>query len=112
MNSHYNDDLSQPVLILWTMALLVIYGNNATLVDEEISAMRTTVGAYLAARLTEILVYSLYSFASHYHRHQTRIFAGFTFVGLLVWLPLFFESISSRAKVAVAVVAILYEEAT
>ena len=55
-----------------------------TLVDKEISAMRTTVDAYLAARLTEILAYSFYSFASHYHRPQTRIFASFTFVGLLV----------------------------
>ena len=63
-----NDDLSQHVLILWTMALLVIYGNSATLIGEEIFAMRTTIGAYLAARLTEILVYGLYSFASHYHQ--------------------------------------------
>ena len=71
--------------------------------------MRTTIGAYLTARLTEILVYSLYSFASHYHRPQTRIFASFTFVGLLVWLPLLFESLSLRAKVTVAVVVILYK---
>jgi len=71
--------------------------------------MRTTVGAYLAARLTEILVCSLYSFASHYHRPQTGIFASFTFVGLLVWLPLFSESLSLRAKVAVAVVVVLYK---
>ncbi len=44
MNSYYNDDLLQRMLILWIMALLVIYGNNATLVDEGISALRTTVG--------------------------------------------------------------------
>ena len=78
-----------------------------TLVDEEISAMRTTVDAYLAAQLTEILAYSFYSFASHHHGPQAWIFASFTFVGLLVWLPLFFESLSLRAKVAVAVVVIL-----
>lgn len=92
MNSHYNDGLSQRVLILWAMALFVIYANNATLVDEEMSAMRTTIGTYLAARSTEILVYRLYSFASHYHRPQTRIFDSFAFVGLLVWLPLFLKA--------------------
>ena len=36
MKSHYNDDLSQRVPILWAMAFFVIYANNATLVDEEI----------------------------------------------------------------------------
>ena len=35
MNSRCNDDLSQRVLILWTMAPPVICGNNVTLVDEE-----------------------------------------------------------------------------
>ncbi|OCK84572.1 hypothetical protein K432DRAFT_344825 [Lepidopterella palustris CBS 459.81] len=111
MNSHYNDDISQRILILWIMTLLVIYGNNATLVDEDISAMRTTVGAYIVARLTEICVYSVYSFASHYHRIQTWIFASLVLVGLILWMPLFFETVSLRSKVAVAVVAILYEQA-
>ncbi|OCL00842.1 uncharacterized protein K441DRAFT_672448 [Cenococcum geophilum 1.58] len=74
------------------MALLVIYGNNVALIDED----------PLCAP----------PFASHYHRPQTGIFASFTFVGLLVWLPLFSESLPLRAKVAVAVVVMLYKGAT
>ncbi|KAA8644431.1 ATP-binding protein [Aspergillus tanneri] len=44
MNTFYNNDLLQHVLILWVMAVLVMYGNNAPLVNDNISAMRTTVG--------------------------------------------------------------------
>lgn len=92
------------------MTLLMIYGNNATLVEEDISAMRTTVASYLLARLTTVSTYALYSFASPYHRSQTRFYAVTTILGLCIWIPLFFESVSLRAKVAVAVVAIVYEE--
>ena len=58
------------------MALLVIYGNNATLVAEDIGAMRTTVGAFMAARFTVMCVYIISSFASFQHRPQARLMAG------------------------------------
>jgi low temperature requirement protein LtrA len=94
------------------MALLVLYGNNAPLVSEDISAMRTTVGAYMVARFTIMLTYWIYSFASIEHRPQARIFASLNFVGLLIWMPLLIgeENVSLRAKIAVAVIAIIYEE--
>ena len=111
MNSYYNDDLLQRCLILWIMALLVAYGNNANLVANSIGAMRTTVGVYVCARLTLALTYWVYSFASTEHRPQARVFSGLNVVGLCVWIPMFFESVSLRAKAAVAVVAIVYEEA-
>ena len=57
MNSFYNDDLLQRILILWIMAVLIVYGNNAPLVDEEISAMRSTVGAYMVARMSANLAH-------------------------------------------------------
>ena len=93
------------------MALLVVYGNNATLVAEDIGAMRTTVGAFMAARFTVMCVFTISSFASFQHRPQARLMAGLIFVSLLIWIPLYFESVSIRAKIAVAVVGIVFEEA-
>ena len=76
MNSYYTDDVVQRCIILWIMALLVLYGNNATLVAEDIGAMRATVGAFMAARFTVMLVYIISSFASFQHRPQARLMAG------------------------------------
>jgi low temperature requirement protein LtrA len=115
MNSYYTDDLVQRGVILWVMALLVLYGNNATLVadpDTGIGAMRTAVGAFMAARLTVAVVYTVSSFASWQHRTQARLMAACMVVGLFIWIPLFFEGVSLRAKIAVAVVAIVYQETT
>lgn len=112
MNSYYTDDLLQRLVILWVMALLVLYANNANFADEDISAMRTTVGAYLVARFTTLSVFVLTSIAAYQHRTQARIMAAFMFVGLLITIPLFFENISIRAKAAVVAVSIFYQEAT
>ncbi|KAK9357385.1 bacterial low temperature requirement A protein-domain-containing protein, partial [Lipomyces starkeyi] len=110
MNSFYTDDLAQRVLILWVMALLVIYGNNATLVNEDISAMRATVGAYMIARMSATTTHLLYSFASYHHRAQQRLWFCLTIVGLCIYIPLFVESISLRSKIAVASIGIIVEE--
>jgi low temperature requirement protein LtrA len=93
------------------MALLVVYGNNATLVAEDIGAMRTTVGAFMAARFTVMCVYITTSFASFQHRPQVRLMAGLIFVSLFLWIPLYFSTVSIRAKVAIAVIGIVFEEA-
>lgn len=110
MNSFYNDDLLQRILILWIMAALVVYGNNAPLVDEDISAMRSAVGAYIVARLSATLAHLYYSFSSYHHRAQQRLWFCISIIGLCLYIPLFVESISLRKKIAVAVVAIVYEE--
>ncbi|KAL1970228.1 hypothetical protein VTN77DRAFT_5388 [Rasamsonia byssochlamydoides] len=110
MNSFYNDDLFQRVLILWVMAVLVVYGNNAPLVDEDIGAMRSTVGAYLAARTTSNLAHLYYSFASYHHRAQQRLWCAMASVALCIYIPLFFESVSLRSKIAVAAIANFVEE--
>lgn len=110
MNSFYNDDLGQRTLILWVMTLLVMYGNNCTLVDEEIGAMRATVGAYLVARYSSNTTHLVYSFASYHHRKQQRLWFVLSGLALLVYIPLLVEDISLRAKAAVAAVAISLEE--
>lgn len=110
MNSFYNDDLLQRVLILWIMAVLIVYGNNAPLVDEEISAMRSTVGAYMAARMTANFAHLFYSFSSYHHRAQQRLWFVLSTLALCTYIPLYFESISLRNKIAVVVVAEVVEE--
>lgn len=110
MNSFYNDDLLQRILILWIMAILIVYGNNAPLVDEEISAMRSTVGAYMVARMTANLAHLFYSFSSYHHRAQQRLWFVMSSIALCLYIPLYFESVSLRNKIAVAAVAEVLEE--
>jgi len=52
MNSFYNDDILQRILILWIMALLCVYGNNASFVADDIGALRLALGCYMLARLS------------------------------------------------------------
>lgn len=110
MNSFYNDDILQRVLILWVMATLVIYGNNAPLVDEEIGAMRSAVGAYMVARISCNLAHLYYSFASYHHRAQQRLWVVLSTLSLCIYIPLYFESVSIHGKIATAAVAIFVEE--
>ncbi|KAJ5709742.1 hypothetical protein N7493_010033 [Penicillium malachiteum] len=110
MNSFYNDDLLQRVLILWVMALMVVYGNNAPLVDEDIGAMRAAVGSYMTARFSLICAHMFNSFASYQHRPQQRLWFGLSIVNLAIYIPLYFESVSIRGKIAAAAVAVVLEE--
>jgi low temperature requirement protein LtrA len=112
MNSYYTDDLLQRLVILWVMALLVLYANNARLVDEDLSAMQTTAGAYVVARFTTMCAFLVCSFASYQHRAQARILAFFMSIGLLITIPLFFEDVTIEAKIAVVAVLIFYQEVT
>ena len=109
MNSFYTDDLLQRILILWVMAVLVVYGNNAPLVDEEIGAMRSAVGSYMVARVSCNLTHVLYSFASYHHRPQQRLWVVLSSLSLCIYIPLYFESVSIRGKIAAAAVAISVE---
>lgn len=113
MNSYYTDDLLQRLVILWVMALLVLYANNASAISdtrEGLAALRTTAGAYVVARFTTMSIFFVTSFASFQHRAQARIIATFMLVGLLLVLPVFFEAVSLRAKIAVVSVVIVYQE--
>ncbi|KAJ5887699.1 hypothetical protein N7495_007740 [Penicillium taxi] len=112
MNSFYNDDLLQRILILWVMATMVVYGNNAPLVDEDIGAMRSAVGAYMVARLSCASAHLLYSYSSYQHRPQQRLWFGVSIITLSIYIPLYFESVSIRGKIAAAAVAVLIEDAS
>ena len=92
------------------MALLILYGNNANEVGHSIEALRSTVGAYNCIRFTQLSFFFMYSVAGHHHRTQNRVYAALTFLGILIWIPMYFEGVSHHAKIAVAVVAILWEQ--
>lgn len=92
------------------MAVLVVYGNNAVLVDEDIGAMRATVGAYMVARFSSNLTHLIYSFSSYHHRAQQRLWFVMSSGALCLYIPLYVESLSIRSKIAVAAVAICVEE--
>ena len=100
----------QRAAILWIMALLILYGNNANFVGESLEAQRATVAAYQCIRITQSLFFLMYSVAGHHHRTQNRIYAALTFLAQLCWIPIYFESVGDRAKIAVAVVAIVMEQ--
>ena len=110
MNSFYNDDLAQRALILWVMVCMVLFGNNATIVEKSLAAQRVSVGAYLVARLSAMGAHLIYSFASYHHRAQQRLWVTLSFFALLLYVPLFVESIPLRTKAIIAAVAIALEE--
>ena len=112
MNSFHNDDLLQRPLILYLMAVLVVYGNNAPLVDEDIDAMRAAVGSYMVARVTCNLAHLVFSFASYQHRRQQRLWVGLSTICLRIDIPLYFEEVLIRAEIAAAAVAASLEEIT
>lgn len=92
------------------MTLLILYGNNANYVGESIEAQRATLGAYQTIRFTQLCFFLMYSIAGHHHRSQNRIYAGMTFIAQLIWIPVYFESVSNTAKIGVAVAAIVFEQ--
>lgn len=92
------------------MAVLVVYGNNAPLVDEDIGAMRAAVGSYMVARVTSNLAHLVFSFASYHHRRQQRLWVVLSSICLCIYIPLYFEDVSIRGKIAAAAVAVSLEE--
>lgn len=91
------------------MAVLVVYGNNANLVAEDLGAMRATVISYMVLRFSQISFYAIFSIASHHHRTQNLCYFLLIAIGMGIWIPLLYEEVSLRTKVVVAVVGIIYE---
>ena len=108
-NNYFNDDMLQRAGVIWIMTLLVIYGNNAVYVAQDLGALRATVGSYMVLRFSQICFYAVSSVASHHHRAQNRAYFALMLVGICIWIPLLCENVSDHAKIVAAVVAILYE---
>jgi low temperature requirement protein LtrA len=110
MNSYYTDDIVQRLVVLWIMALLVLYANNAPSADGNLAAMRAAAGSYVVARFSAAASFLVTSFASFQHRAQARIGAAFMVLGLGLTVPLFMEGVSIRLKAGMVVLMVVYQE--
>ncbi|PWO00818.1 hypothetical protein FA09DRAFT_358177 [Tilletiopsis washingtonensis] len=109
-NAFYKDDLSQRMLVLTVMAALVVFGNNATLVNlpyTESPARAAAVGAYLIAEGAIFFTCFMYSFHVKAYRLQLRA----SCLGWVITAALYIGAIfvSTRAAIAMSVVAIFIE---
>lgn len=105
-DSFYKDDLTQRLLVLFVMAALVIFGNNAVSVQEQ-SARTTTIVSYLVAEASIYLTWMLYSFYIKAYRAQIRAHTLVWLVTVGLMIGAIFASL--RAAIALAVVAIILE---
>ena len=84
MNSFWNDDLQQRGLVLFVMVMLIVYGNNAPAVEQNLSegpARATAIGAYLIATGAIASMFLFYSFFVKPWRIQVR-------AHFLLWIPI------------------------
>lgn len=105
MNSFWNDDLQQRGLVLFVMVMLVVYGNNAPAVDQNLSegpARATAIGAYLVATGGITFVFLFYSFFVKPWKIQVR-------AHFLLWIPIlgiWIGAIFANARQAAALAAV------
>jgi low temperature requirement protein LtrA len=105
-DSFYKDDLSQRLLVLFVMAALVIFGNNAVNVQEQ-TARTTTIVSYLVAEASIYFTWMLYSFYIKAYRIQIRAHTMIWLITVGLMIGAIFVSI--RAAIALAVVAMVLE---
>ena len=109
-NSFYKDDFTQRLLVLFVMVCLVLFGNNAIRVEDDLSvspARAVSIASYLIAEASIYFTWLFYSFYIKAYRAQIR---AHTLVWLLtVGLMIGAIFTSVRAAIALAVVAIVLE---
>lgn len=107
-DAFYNDDIAQRTLVLYVMAMLVIYGNNAPHVEEDYgegSAREVAVSCYLLAQLWPFISFLDYSFYVKPYRAQIRAHAIGWIISSALWIGSIFADV--RGAVALAAVAIM-----
>lgn len=107
MDSFWNDDLQQRLLILFVMATLVIYGNNATSVElnhDEGPARATAIGAYLLATMAVGSIFLFYSFFVKPWRIQVRAHFICAVIFISLWIGTIFLDARQAAGLATAAV--------
>jgi low temperature requirement protein LtrA len=112
-NAFHNHDLTQKMTVLFVMACLVIYGNNAPKVQQTLSegsARAAAVGSYLLAEFALIATMFYYSFHIKAYRAQLRIHSGLWLITSGIWIGCIFVDI--RSAIAMAFVAIALEMAS
>jgi len=116
-NSFWSDDVLQRLLVLFIMICLVIYGNNATAVENDWNAEDgegagriTAIATYLVAGFVTGQLYLFYTFFVKSRRVQIRAhFVCWCLVPLPLWIGAIFAPI--RVAAALAAVAVFCEYA-
>lgn len=110
-NAFYKDDLSQRFLVLFVMACLIVYGNNAPSAQksrQEGSARAAAVGSYLLAEAAIFVTFFIYSFHIKPYRAQLRAHTLAWLCSSAIWIGLIFVN-DIRGAIAMAVVALALE---
>jgi hypothetical protein len=107
-NAFFVDDAPQRLLILFVVAALVVYGNNAVHVEKtEHGARPTAVGSYLVAATLMMGLTLYYSFYVYQYRLQIRVHFVVWLVAVGIWIGAIF--VEERTAVALAAVALALE---
>jgi low temperature requirement protein LtrA len=108
-NSFYNDDISQKILVLFVMCCLVIYGNNAPNVQQNLSegpARAATIASYLLAKLALFSTFFYYSFHIKSFRAQIRFHTAMWLIAAGIYIGSIFVDVKSAVAMAVVALAI------
>jgi len=108
-NAFYNDDISQKILVLFIMSCLVIYGNNATKVQQDLSqgpARAATIASYLLAELSLYSTFIYYSFHIKAFRAQLRFHTAIWLIAAALYIGSIFVNVKSAVAMAVVALAI------
>ncbi|KAK0536325.1 hypothetical protein OC834_001229 [Tilletia horrida] len=113
-NAFYCDDLFQRTLVVWIMALLIIYGNNAIHAEipmgEPYSGRAATIGSYLLATASIFFTALYYSFHVKAFRLQIRVQSAIWLCSCGLWIAAIFAS--TRAAIGLSVAALVLEYCT
>lgn len=109
-NYYYSEDLSQRFYIMWILVLLALSVNSHSAVLESTAGAAYTIVPYMLCRLSLAVTHLIYSFYIPEHRPQQRLYFCFLMVTTCLWIPVIF--VSTRKKIAIAVVAIVLEHVT
>ncbi|KAJ7747949.1 hypothetical protein DFH07DRAFT_574338 [Mycena maculata] len=114
-NQFANDDVTQRAYILWTMMLLVGYSNNASAVqlgeadtkhslnlsDQSLTSMRWTLGFFVVAKLSRVILSLVYALFLPLSRNPLLISTFNPVVSTII----FFVAIYTSLRVTIALVA-------
>ena len=107
-DAFFVDDAPQRLLILFVVAALVVYGNNAVHIENtEHGARQTAIGAYLVASGLMMGLTLFYSFYIRQYRPQIRAHFVVWLVSTGLWIGAMF--VEEQLAVALAAIALALE---
>lgn len=109
-NVYYCDDMYQRFLVMFVMACLIVYGNNAPTAEkplDESPARAGAIGAYLLAQFAIRATDVAYSFHVKAFRWQLRAHALIWVLSVGLWIGAIFAEL--RTCIALAVLALALE---